>query len=1397
VTIGGNVRVSADAYAGLDFQTGTAGRAQGGSARFLGNDAGIAINGQTTISARGLGSDFSGVLTDGEVRGGLAELLLTGQSDMTVSQELSVNAEAIGRAFGANVAANAFGGTARVANSGGTLTLLGDTFINASATGADSFAAGDGALADAGEAFMEVSQGGQTTLSGLLSLSANALAGNNGAGNGGNAFGGVALATTQSGGSLSVESDLFANAEAFGGSGSVGGNAAAGIAGAIAVTGTINIQGDAVAVASAEGGDAQVGFGGTGGNALGGTALLRADGTLNETATMTIGGGATVLAEGVGGFGGRTDGTVRGGRGGNGQGGSAAVANQADPAFIGGAYLLAGGDNGTLSVGALATVSATGRGGTGGEFNLDFTGEGPEDAGDGGDGIGGWAQAGVALLAGDGSVGLGSAGLGSLRITADGFAGSGGFNAGQTFLAGFGLGGTGTGGDALLTASAGAVTASDVDLSASGFGGESDNGADGTGGRAGLSGELGGEITIGLLFANAEGFGGSGFSGTGGNGTGGEAFIQLQGVDVTVNGDAYLSANGFGGFSQSGDGGDGTGGTAFIGFNAGTPGSGTITANASIVANGFGGGPGNGATGGTGRGGLAYAQALAGSTVRFGTLQVTATGRGGDSEGGAGTFGGDGFGGSAELLSLGSGSQLIIEQNFGDDFTSSLNDGGIVAALGLGGGGPGSSGVGGDGTGGNILLRAALGGSIALPLDPLNDPGSNGANLLLAYGRGADSQIEGSIGGNGTGGTGTIEVDSGTFITGATEFAVWGQGGSSLEPTRNIAGGNGFGGTRRIRVLNGGDLTLELAGGVSGGLGGNGSGTGDGGNAFGGNSIVELIGGTLNIVGNFVWLDQTTGGTGNNGGDAFGAGEGGGINFSATDSVITFQPDPNGGSALVLGGITRGGDGVVSGGDARAADAVLSLQNTDLGGISLTISPLAVGGNASGASGIGGNATGSLAAFNATDSVVALLGETVISADALGGTGGAQGTGGTGGNAQAGSAGANFLNSQVTIAAANSQAGILRVRSQADGGAGDQTGNAFASVAQLSVDGGSLDADEIAIEAQGFAIAGAAGQSGGAAAAGAADFIIDGAAAINAGGIALLANAGTSAGGTARAGQAVFQTLAGSAALVTAGDLVLFADASGSDDPSGNIAGRVGAEVRGGTVSLGNLTGSAIGDVLDVQAQPSTLVGDGGSLLVSGTLGLNVLGDIRVCSGQGGVIGSPANTATTTAIALTANGIIEIIGDNDTFVGMGGDTIALTARDLDILPGARIGAQSVTVTSLETELTAVLGGTVAGGGFSLTADEVGRISADAFSLIVPEIATSDPDQPDLLIGNLTLDGTGGGAPGGFGSFQVLAGADISGIIRVEGTLQLRDAAPTDAISIRAAERIEVSPRAAS
>jgi hypothetical protein len=1394
LTIGGNLRVSADAYAGLDFQTGTAGRAQGGSARFVASDAGVAINGQTSISARGLGSEFSGVLTDGEVRGGLAELLLTGQSDMTINQELTVTAEAIGRAFGATVAANAFGGTARVANSGGTLTLLGDTFINASATGADSFATGNGALADAGEAVLEVSQGGQTTIAGLLSLSANALAGNNFAGRGGDALGGVALATTQAGGSLVVESDLFANAEAIGGNGSIGGDAAAGIAGAIAISGTIDLQSDAQAVASAEGGNAETGFGGAGGNALGGTALLRADGNLNETASLTIGGVAGVFAEGFGGFGGRTDGTIRGGRGGNGQGGSAAIANQADPGFVGGAYLLAGGDNGTLSVGAQAFLSATGTGGAGGEFNVDFTGEGPEDAGDGGDGIGGWAQAGVALLAGDGSLGLGSASFGSLRVEANGFAGRGGFNAGQTFLAGFGVGGSGTGGDALLTASAGTVSASDVDLSASGFGGDSDNGADGTGGRAGLFGELGGEITIALLFANAEGFGGSGFTGVGGNGIGGEAFIQLQGVDVTVNGDAFLNANGFGGFTGNtgGNGGDGTGGTAYIGFTAGTPGSGTITGNASIVANGFGGGSGDGATGGTGRGGTAYAQALGGSTVRFGTLQVTASGRGGENEGGIGTFGGNGFGGTAELRSLGSGSQLIIERNFGDDFSSSLNGGGIVAALGLGAGGFGGSGVGGDGTGGNILLRAALGGSIALPLDPLNDPGSNGANLLLAYGRGGDSQIEGSTGGNGTGGTGTIEVDSGTFITGATEFAVWGQGGSSLEPTLNIAGGDGFGGTRRIRVLNGGELTLELAGGISGGLGGNGTGTGDGGNAFGGNSFVELVGGTLNIVGNFVWRDQTTGGIGNNGGDASGAGQGGGINFSATDSVITFQPDANGESSLVLGGMTRGGDGIATGGNARAADAVLTLQNTDLGGINLTISPVAVGGNASGAAGIGGNATGSLASFNAADSTIALLDEVVISADARGGTGGSQGSGGTGGNAQAGTAGVNFQNSQVTFAAASAQAGILRVRSQADGGDGDQIGDAFASVAQLSVDGGSLDADGIAVEARGFANANSAGQTGGAAAGGAADFIIGGAATIGTGRIDLLANAQSSAGGTARAGQAVFRTLAGSTAQVTADDLFLFADAFGSDDPAGNIAGRVGAEARGGTVSLGNLTGSAIGDVLDVQAQPSTLVGDGGSLLVSGTLGLNVLGDIQVRTGQGGIVGSAVNTATTTAIALNADGIIEIIGDDDTFVGLGGDSIALTARDLEILSGARIGARSVSVTSLETDFTAVLGGTVAGEGFTLTADEVGRISADAFSLFVPEVvATSDPNQPDLLIRDLTLDGTGGGAPGGFGSVQLLAGGDVSGIIRVEGTLRLLDAGPSDVISIRTGERIEV------
>ncbi|OBV10016.1 beta strand repeat-containing protein [Erythrobacter dokdonensis] len=1382
LNIGGEARISADAFAGADLQTLTAGTALGGTARFVSDGGTISVNGPTTISARALGADFSGVSTDADVRAGLAELLVSEQGDVTLNGQLLVTAEAFGRTLGPTIAGNAFGGTARVRNVGSTLSVNADVLINASAAGAEAFATGDGALADAGVAVLEVEEGGQTTVAGLLSLSANALGGNNLSGRGGNALGGVALASTRSGGALVVEGDFFANAEAFGGNGISGGDAFGGVAGAVAFTGSIDLRADAQAVATGEGGTAEFGFGGDGGNGTGGTALLRADGSLNETATLAVAGNAFVNASGTGGDGGLTDGTNRGGTGGIGQGGSAAIANQADDRFNGGAYLLAGGDNGTLSIAGFVQADASGFGGSGGNFNIDITDHDANDAGDGGDGIGGWVQLGTDLLGGDGSLGLGSATFGNLIATAVGDGGSGGFDQSDVGTGpGNGIAGNGVGGSALLTAGAGSVTADAADLIADGAGGDSTNGGTGTGGRAGILGEAGGSITLGQLFAIAQGAGGFAASGVGGTGQGGEAFIQLQGIDVTINGDAFVDASGFGGFSEGGDGGDGTGGTAFVGLTANTPGSGTITGNASIEANGFGGGSGEGATGGTGRGGLAYAQALAGSTVRFGTAQITATGVGGQNEGfNPPATGGDGFGGIAELRSLGSGSQLIIERNFTSDFFSQqTNRGAIVAALGIGERTTGGSGIGGSGTGGSIALRANLGGSIALPADPLNDPGSIGFISLLARGFGGASTVDGGTGGTGTGGNAIFEIDGGSLSMGRTNFSVFGVGGNGFNAQANITGGDGFGGTRLIRIVNGGTLTAELFAGGSGATGGNGTGTGNGGDATGGSNRVELNNGTLNAVGRMFVVDQAFGGSGNAGGNAVA----GTVQFDAFNSTINFAPDGQGNFGLVLGGQTVGGNGVVSGGNATGEAVTLELEETTVTGGNFQITPLTIGGNASGPGGIGGNATAISATFVAAGSNIGLIGSNIISADARGGNGGPQGTDGVGGNAESGAVTVNFTNSQVTVAQAGSDLGVLLLSSQATGGFGDQTGSALSDIAQLQLSSGNLAADEIRVEAQAFAAADASGQIGGAADGGVADISMQGGAVLDAGLIALASNALTSTGGFSQAGQAVVQALNGGGQLA-AENLTLFADAEGSD--TSNIAGRFELNVLAGNLSLTNLTASALGDTLATSAVASQLVADGGSIAVTGNLDAIALGDIEVRTGQGGLIGALPGASTDTAISLTSQGLITILGDNEAAVGLGGQTISLTSFDLDILAGSRIGAEVISVTSLETAATAILGGTASGDGFTLTADELARLDGFALDFFLPEVdAPNDPNLPDLLIRDLVFNGSR------IGSVQILTGADVSGIVRVEGTARFENANVETSLSIRAAERIEV------
>jgi hypothetical protein len=1379
--IGGDVLVTADAFGGADDLNRIAGSAQGGLAAINAGGGNVEITGNATVTGSGFGTNLDFIQTGAPARGGTARVTVSGGGSATFSQDLTLIAIGSGAEsdlFSSSTVSDAFGGIAQLGITGtGTITINGIAALDASATARGANASTSGALADAGEAAVSIDGAGSITIDGGLNLLAIALGGDNGGGQGGRALGGAARAVTRNGdGVITVVGDFTANASARAGNGTSGGDAFGGVAGANAITGTINLQQLAAADASAFGGSAAFGFGGNGGIGRGGNAFFQANGAANQPAELLIGGDAELFATGSGGEGGNSDGQAIGaGRGGDGFGGDGTIPNQADPTFNSGAFLLASGDYGTIGVGGSSTLDASGVGGQGG------AGLGTLIGGTGGNGLGGLAQAGLALLGGPGTVGGGSATFGTLFVNSDGTGGEGGVN-GQIDQPD-GQGGDGTGGGALVTVRAGDVTADVVLLSALGLGGAGNDGGTGTGGTAGVLGGQNGSITANAIDVFAFGSGGFSFGGNGGDGLGGTAAIEGDGISVTVNGSVVADASGGGGAASTGAGGNAIGGEAYIGVITDTAGTITITGHAQVLANGLGGDALGLLAAGNGMGGLAYFQSQGGSTITLGSAQALAFGQGGmatQHEGGNGT------GGRAELRSFGAGSQLIIQNSVPGDLGSGPGDGAFLNANGIGAATSGGDGIGGTGVGGTIGVLAQGGGSIALPVDPLADPTTVGAIQLTARGIGGGSSVDGGLGGFGIGGNGLIEADGAdsTIIMGDTVFAVMGEGGSSLISTGNVTGGNALGGNRRIRVMNGGEATLELIGGSASALGGNGSGTGDGGDAVGGVNRVDLDGGTLNIVGVLALLDESTGGSGALGGDAFSLGEGGIISLAATNAAINFTPNAGGQAGIRLGGTRSGGLGTLGGGNATGETVAVSLINTDLSGGFLQIDPRAVGGSAASLNGAGGTAFGGAVTVTITDSTVELLDENVISADSEGGNGGID-PGGIGGAAASGMIAVTLNNSALTVAPGQFGAGILRIQSRATGGAGLGTGAATAGRAELNLNASSLTADEIYLESLSFADRG----SGATARSDIARLTASGASDVTANLIQISANSLTGGAGFSNGGTASLLITEGSAATITAQDLDLAANASGADRVRvADNAGQFVVNIESGNLNLARLFAEARGNSVAV-LPPSLLRANVGNINVTELLQAIASGPIRIETGQGGIIGSPVNTATTTAIFIETTDQIEIVGNNDAVVGLGGQSIVLNASDLDILAGARIGANRVTINSLNPTATAILGGTTEGQGFSLTNAEAGRISARELAFSVPSLNIgNDPNLPDLLIGDLSLTGT---ASNGFGIVRIFAGSDAAdGIVRVEGTVNYANAGADDLLDIDA-RRIEI------
>ncbi|MEX0341038.1 MAG: beta strand repeat-containing protein, partial [Erythrobacter sp.] len=420
---------------------------------------------------------------------------------------------------------------------------------------------------------------------------------------------------------------------------------------------------------------------------------------------------------------------------------------------------------------------------------------------DGGAGFGGFIQ----ILADGGSISFGS----TLSMGADGIGGNGA----SIFGAGPGdFGGLGQGGQILINAIDGSIViADDVSLVARGFGGQGGSGGNGIGGLAQVFADGSGSIDLMSVSASAHGFGGdgSGNNGRGGDAGGGQSIILTLGTgDISVTGDASMQANSFGG---------------------------------------------DGHTGGDAVGGNAGIYAVFGSIAIDGNASVHSLGFGGDATVGFGGNGGNAIGGTSYLQADGSesaGASLVIGGNGSIDASGFGGIGGAGDGIGI------AAGMGGNGTGGIFQGQPGTGGAFAIAGRDNAILVIGGSTVVSARGTGGAGGVggagqSGGAGGVGTGGT----TQAGTFIARgdgslgagrATFAALWldasGTGGAGGSGAAGLGlGGIGQGGTAGVFAIesqvDADDVTT-----IADGSGGAGSTGGDG---IGGDAGIGIVSGSL------------------------------------------------------------------------------------------------------------------------------------------------------------------------------------------------------------------------------------------------------------------------------------------------------------------------------------------------------------------------------------------------------------------------------------------------------------------------------------------------------------------------------------------------------------------------
>ncbi|MFW2348940.1 beta strand repeat-containing protein [Qipengyuania sp.] len=1348
---------------GLGSGTDFGGVGTGGFANIQSNGGSLTIAGQSNLFVRGFGGQGA---SGGDASGGNAQVFALGTGTIELA---GVSGAAHGLA-GGGLGASGRGGDAQGGVSlietidTGVIHLTGDANMQANAFGGDGHTGGDATGGNAGVYAIY----GSIAVDGSAYLSAQAFGGDatvGFGGNGGNALGGTSY--VQADGSQTQSASL-----------TIGGNASA-YAGGYGGTGG---AGDGGSIAAGEGGD---GTGGTyqGAPGTGGAFALAG----RDNATLTIGGFTTLDSGGIGGTGGVGGTGQAGGRGGDGTGGTTQAgtfSGRGDGSLrngqasfhslslsanglggqggTGGTGLGAGGDGtggfaGTFAVqsrvdAADVSTVADGRGGygstgglgTGGQAGIGVvsgtlsasslygstTGTGGDaTTGDGGDGIGGEIS-----IDTDGTLNV----TGDSRLNALGLGG--------TSSAGFG--GFGTGGVARFTStgSATSMVGGTLSLSSYAVGGSGSHGGGAQGGTAQV--DLGGvsALTAGSLYGDAGGRGGDGA--VAGAATGGEGSILVgTGGSLVVERESFWQAGATGGSGINGDGADAQGGAITVESRGGT-----IAFNELLYmqAQGIGGGVINGAgRGGSGRGGAIGISASGGGSLSFWSIQASAGGLGGT---GPTAGGGDGFGGVVAVTAIDSGSRVEVLNERSLRHIDTINRGGMFAANGIGGNANGGSGIGGLGTGGDVFIVAGAGSTIALPstVDPTN-PDSIGYTSLVARGYGGGSAVDGGRGGDGVSGTIEVLANGGTFTSGDMLASVFAQGGNSLNGALDISGGNAFGGTRIFSATNGGSMTVSMIGGGSGAVGGNGSGSGIGGDATGGSAFLLVDNADVTFVGRGLFFAGATGGSGRIGGDAVG----GNIYVVLSNGAnVDVVPSSDGTALIGLGDPVFGGDGIEQGGSATGDNVIIQVQDSTLNA-QLFVNAYARGGTS--AQGIGGDAFGGTLTLQADNSQVSLVSGSLFDVSAFGGDGV------IGGSATGGAALVRAINgSVVDIYGDPTGVSNLTIDSNATGGTGTEAdGDAQGGSINLAVIGSTLSAPELALNATAFSGTGTA--RGGDLA-----FRTSAAGTSSIGSLQLDASATT--GATAQAVGGSASLVVDSAGSLSIGNARLEAD---GDD----FGGLIGLDASGGTMQISSLAASAFGAQGGADAFVRT---SGGSILINDAAVFDISGDLTFSSADGGIFGGPTVNAPTAQIYVTSQGTVRFVGDNDGHIGFGGREVFIRSRDLDILSGARIGAEYLGLSVVGNSGTTILGGNSEGAGYTLTQAELERIEAGAayFASSFDGMASDD-----ILIRDMTIAGS---LDDGTSSVFIEAG----GVVRVEGVLSYVDAAATDRLGIYA-QRLEI------